>query len=163
MFERDVAETALTRAKRRADSGGARPDDHHVDSIEIAWARGRGRGLAALGAFFGRELFVDAIDRLHALANGVLDQGQAGEIPCEVEAGNIEALEMLVDARTRLDGLALGDPERAVRADLLAQDDAAAVGWACDDGHVFLDLEHVERACVDARVAADAGAGVDLR
>jgi hypothetical protein len=70
---------------------------------------------------------------------------------------------VLVEAEAVLDGLAFGDGERAVGADLLAEDDAATVGRAGDDGDVSLDLEDVEGACVDARVAAEARRRVDAR
>src|SRR5690606_24547669 len=97
-----------------------------------------------------------AVDGAGALVDRVLDERQSGEVAGEEQARDVAALQVLVGRRAVGDGLAVLDAEAAVRADLLAEDDAAALLRARDDRDVPLDREDVEGARVDERVAAEA-------
>ena len=138
-------EAELLGAQRGADARGAGADDDEVHRL-------RGPRCAP------GEARRDALDGARALVDGVLDERQARDVAREVEAGHVEALEIVAEARAVADRLAVGDAQRSVRAALLAEREAAAGLGARDDRDVALDLEHVVGAGVDAGVAAEAGA-----
>ena len=82
--------------------------------------------------------------------------------PARKRPGRSTALEARVHARAVGERLALGgQPQRAVGARLLAGGHAAALLGPRDDRDVLVDGEHVERADVHARVAAQAPRRVD--
>src|SRR5262249_50086352 len=139
LFEDDAGEAALLRPQRRAEPGGTGSDDDDVDR--------RSRRPAA-----GAERLGDVVDRAGALVDRARDQRQAGQVPRDVQPGDVAALEVVGRRGAAVERIAFVDPEAAVRADLLAQDDAAALVRPRDHRDVFVDREDVERTRVDAGV-----------